>query len=109
VAVRGEGRTGVAAYGLADAEHRVEKEIRTLWPDAVVRIREVRRSGDENRIADEFDVRYRVEGSVEIDAPSSEEARRGAFRAARELLAGSRYWRVAWEEVRIGSVDAEPG
>ena len=38
MAVRGAGRVELAAYGLADAEHQVEKELRALWPDAVVEL-----------------------------------------------------------------------
>jgi hypothetical protein len=88
----------VAAYGIADAEHQVEKELRRLWPEARVRVQDVHRTGPEGRIAEVFAVGYRLEGRVEVDAADADGARREAFRRARAKLEGSRYWSTAWDE-----------
>jgi len=105
VRVRGGGRTEVAAYGVADAEHQVEKEILRLWPDARVRVLEVRRSGAAaERIAEEFVVEYRLEGVLEVDAPDEAAARAEVFRTGRDRLQGSRYWRIAWEAAEVRGV-----
>lgn len=96
VAVRGEGRVELAAYGMADAEHRVEKELAELWPEAAAEVTEVARTGT-GRIVEEFAAGYRLRGSVKVAAASVDEARRAALRALRERFAGSRFERVAWE------------
>lgn len=87
----------VAAYGLADAEHLVEKEIARLWPQARTRITAVERTGEGEQIAEEFLISYRLVGAVVVEAPSREEARRAAFRQARQRFADTRYWKTAWE------------
>src|SRR5690606_25145945 len=56
VPLRGTGRVEVAAYGVADAEHLVQTELERLWPGARVRVPEVRRTGEEPRIVEEFEV-----------------------------------------------------
>lgn len=98
VRVRGRGRTRVPAYGIADAEHLVVKELTRLWPGAAVRIEGISRP-DAPRIVEEFAVTYRVEGEVEVFAPRPEEAPQAAFRRLRGLLAGSRYHRTEWESL----------
>ena len=95
--MRGSARVELAAYGVADAEHQVEKELRELWPDARVDLLEVARTLPEPRIVEEFAVRYRIRGTVAVDAESDEDARRAAVRALRERFAGTRHERVAWE------------
>lgn len=102
VRVRGEGRVVVAGYGVADAEHRVEKELGRLWPGARVSIRDVARSDDRERIVEEFEVGFRLEGEVQAEAESAERAVREAFREARTRLEGSRYWKTSWESVEAG-------
>ena len=97
VPLRGTGRVEVAAYGVADAEHLVQKELERLWPGARVRVLEVRRAGEEPLIVEEFEVSYRIDVAVEVEAPSSEAAPREAFRLARGRLAGSRYARTSFE------------
>ena len=99
VVVRGTGRVELPAYGLADAEHQVEKEIRALWPDATVDVLDVARADEASRIVEEFRVRYRVRAVVPADADTPAEARKTALRVLRERFAGSRYERVAWEVV----------
>ena len=96
VRVRGTGRVEVAGYGMADAEHRVEKELRELWPEARVEVAEVSRTGT-GRIVEEFAVRYAVRGEVEAEGATEEEARRAALRGLRTRFTGSRYTQVAWE------------
>jgi hypothetical protein len=96
VSVRGVGRISAAAYGVADAEHLVEKEIARAWPAARVEVLEVGR-GSVGRIVEEFTVAYRVSGDIRVSAESTNQARRAAFRRARELLADSRYARTEWE------------
>ncbi len=97
VAVKGGGRVELPAYGLADAEHQVEKEIRAVWPEAVVDVLDVARTEDGGRIVEEFAVRYRVRGAVSVDAPNPDEARRAALRHLRERFAGTRHARIAWD------------
>lgn len=97
VRVRGRGRVRIAAYGVADAEHLVEKELTRLWPAASVRIERISRAGDP-RIVEEFDVAYLLEGEQEVEAPTPAEAPASAFRHLRALLAGSRYGKTEWEE-----------
>ncbi len=97
--VRGTGRVEVAAYGLADAEHRVGKELGRLWPEAQVEVLEVGRTADEPRIVEDLSVSYRLEAEVEVDAPTRKQAPGEAFRLARGLLRGSRYARTAFERV----------
>ena len=98
VRIRGRGRVQIPAYGVADAEHLVEKELRRLWPQAQVRVGNISRAGDQ-RIVEEFAVGYLVEGALEVYAPKAEEAPGAAFRQARGMLAGGRYRRTEWEEV----------
>ena len=97
VRVRGRGRVEVAAYGLGDAEHLAEKEICRLWPEATVEVLEVSHAPGATRIVEEFFLAYRVDATVEVEADSESDARRTAFRAARERLAESRYRHTSWE------------
>jgi hypothetical protein len=97
IALRGAGRVELAAYGLADAEHQVEKELRALLPDAAVDVLDVARADERSRIVEEFRVRYRVRAAVPVDADSADDARKAALRLLRERFAGSRFERIAWE------------
>jgi len=97
VALKGSGRVELAAYGVADAEHQVEKEVRAAWPDARVEVLEVSRAGAQGRIVEEFAVRYRVRGTVTVEAEDAREARRAALRELRGRLAGTRHARIAWD------------
>lgn len=99
VRIRGRGRVTVAAYGIADAEAQVEKELTRLWPEAVVRVDEISREGP-SRIVEEFEVRYTVEGVAEVQVRQPGEAAAAAFRRLRERFEPSRYAGTAWEEVR---------
>ncbi|HEX6038272.1 MAG TPA: hypothetical protein VFZ20_09545 [Longimicrobium sp.] len=96
VPLGGMGRVELPAYGLADAEHQVEKEIRALWPDARVDVTDVSRVDEQGRIVEEFRVSYRIRTMVEVEAESLVAAGRAALRLLRERFAGSRYERVAW-------------
>ena len=98
VAVKGGGRAELAAYGIADAEHQAEKEIRAAWPGARVDIVEVARTSPGERIVEEFAIRYRVSGVVVVDpAESADAARRIALRRLRERFDGTRFGRVVWD------------
>jgi uncharacterized OsmC-like protein len=88
------------AYGLADAEHQVEKELRALWPDAAaVDVTDVARMDEASRIVEEFRVRYRVRGTVPVAADTDEDARKAALRMMRDRFVGSRFERITWEVV----------
>lgn len=100
MAVRGSGRVELAAYGLADAEHQVEKEIRDLWPDAAaVDVTDVARMDEASRIVEEFRVRYRVRGTVPVTADTEPDAHKAALRTMRDRFIGSRFERITWEVV----------
>ena len=103
VRLRGRGKVEVAAYGIADAEHLVEKELRRLWPDARVTVARIDRSGAP-RIVEEFAVRYLLEGTLEVEADSAAEAPAVGFRRMREVVAQSRYRRAEWEAVDASAV-----
>ena len=97
MAARGTGRVDLAAYGLTDAEHQVEKEIRAVWPEAVVEVTGVERLDEVSRIVEEFRVSYRVRGVVAVDAEGADAARKAALRLLRDRFAGSRFARITWE------------
>ncbi|HEX2208736.1 MAG TPA: hypothetical protein VHG93_13745 [Longimicrobium sp.] len=100
VSVRGSGHVELAAYGLADAEHQVEKEIRALWPDAAgIDVLDVARMDEASRIVEEFRVRYRVRGLVRVVADTEADARRAALRMMRDRFLRTRFERVTWEVV----------
>lgn len=98
VRVRGRGRATVAAYGFADAEHLVQKEIGRAWPEARVAVTAVTRVG-ENRIVEELAVDYVIAAEVLVEADSTETATGAAFRRARHLLSDTRYRMTAWERL----------
>jgi len=97
VVVKGGGRVELAAYGLADAEHQVEKEILAAWPEARISVTDVSRVDPEQRIVEEFAIRYRVSGSVTVSAESDTEARRLALRGLRDRFEGTRFARIVWD------------
>ena len=87
----------MAAYGIADAEHLVEKELALLWPEATVVIGGISRIGPA-RIVEEFRIGYRIRGTVEVEADTPAEAVPAAFRALQQRTSGSRFERTVWEE-----------
>jgi hypothetical protein len=97
VALRATGRAEVPAYGLADAEHQVEKEVRDAWPGATVEVLDVSRTGGTGRIVEEFAVRFRAQGTVPVEADSEEDARRAALRHLRAAFADTRYHRLDFQ------------
>jgi len=97
VAVKGGGRAELAAYGIADAENQAEKELRAAWPGSRVDVVEVAKTGGAPRIVEEFAVRYRVSGTMTVEAESADEARRAALRALRERFHETRFSRVVWD------------
>lgn len=97
VTLAGGARVRLAAYGLADAERQVEKEVRAAWPEAEVDVVEVARTEGAGRIVEEFAVRYRLKGSVTVEAADAAEARRSALRMLHERFEGTRHARIAWD------------
>jgi hypothetical protein len=99
VAVRGTGRVELPAYGLADAEHQVEKELRALWPEAAVDVTDVSRTDPAARIVEEFRVSYRVRGTVLAPGDTEAEARKTVLRVLRDRFTGSRFERITWDAI----------
>ncbi|CAN5868769.1 hypothetical protein BH20GEM3_BH20GEM3_05850 [soil metagenome] len=102
VRLRGAGRVELPAYGVADAEHQIEKEITHAWPDARVDVTEIGRAMHSGRIVEEFTVGYRVQGTLQVAATSATEARTLALRELRRRFAPTRFGRVTWEQVEVG-------
>ncbi len=100
IGVEGRGTVVVPAFGLADAEHRVEKEIRKRLPDSRVSVHTVERPPDTSRIVEEFSVTYSLRVRLPVEAADDDAAVPTAFRAVRDALAGTRYERTRWEQVR---------
>lgn len=99
IRIRGTGRVEVAAHGMADAEHLLEREIRALWPEARLVVTDVSRAPGVERIVEDLTLSYRLEATVEAEGEEPRAARRAAFRIARERLGASRYRRTTWEAV----------
>jgi hypothetical protein len=97
VEVMGSGRVLLPAYGLADAERQVEKELQVLWPEARVRVSEVARASATAAIVEEFAVSYHLRGTVRADSEDAAESRRQALRELRARFEASRFSRVRWE------------
>lgn len=85
----------LAAYGMSDAEHRVEKELAGLWPGSRVEVLEVARAGPAGRIVEEFAVTCRVTG--EVAAEAVEDPLAAAIRSLRQRFRGTRFERVTLE------------
>ena len=101
VRAEGRGRAELPAYGLADAEHQVEKEIVRALPAARVEVAEVQRTEAAGRIVEEFRVGYRVRVDVAVDADSADGARREALRRLRAALEGTRHRRIQWVKTDV--------
>jgi hypothetical protein len=99
VEVNGSGHVTLPAYGVADAEHQVEKEMRAAWPGARVNVLEVARLSPEPRIVEEFAVLYRVRGTVAVEVERLEDGRRAALRLLNERMASTRFARITWDPV----------
>ncbi|CAN5725439.1 hypothetical protein BH23GEM8_BH23GEM8_22180 [soil metagenome] len=100
VEIEGRGTVVLPAFGLADAEHRVEKEIVKRLPEARVSIHSVERPPDSSRIVEELSVTYSLRLRLPVEAADDAEAVPTAFRAVRDALIGTRYERTRWEQVR---------
>lgn len=97
VKLAGGARVTLAAYGVADAERQVEKEVIAAWPAASVDVLDIARTESAGRIVEEFAVRYRVRVTVTVEAASAVDARRAALRMLRERFQGTRHDRIAWD------------
>jgi hypothetical protein len=100
IGVEGRGTVVLPAFGLADAEHRVEKEIQKRLPGSTVSIHTVERPAGSSRIVEEFSVTYSLRVRLPVNAMDSDAALPAAFRAVRDALIGTRYERTRWEQVR---------
>lgn len=96
ITLTGEGRLEIPGYGIADAEDRLEKDVRALFPDALFRILQTRRTDPEPKIVETFEVEYRVVVAIEVDPDEPEKMRRKAFAKAREAVLGSRIEQIGW-------------
>lgn len=103
--VSGEGTAEIPAYGSADAEARLEKELSRALPSAVLRILTLRRVDPDPRIVEAFAVDYRLTADVWVEEEDLESARRAAFVAARRALEGTRFARIAWRKVELNPGD----
>ena len=103
VRLLGRGRVQLAAYGVADAEHQVEKEIAAAWPEAQVGIAEIGRAAHAGRIVEEFAVAYQIRGTLDVESSSPEEARSRALRTVRERFNQTRFRHVAWDQVEVSA------
>jgi Lon protease-like protein len=90
VTVHGTGRVVLPAYGLADAEYQVEKELEEAWPGCRAEVLDVARTDDRPRIVEEFAVRYRVRGTV---------PQKDGLRSLRERFSGTRFAGVSLDVI----------
>lgn len=98
VRVSGRGAVELPGYGVADAEHRLEKELAAALPTATLRIEEIRRRDPAPRIVEEYEIRFRLTATFEVEETDEEKRVRAAFAAGREALRGTRFEKVAWEK-----------
>jgi hypothetical protein len=99
--LHGTGSVEIPAFGVADAEARLEKELHRAAPDAIIRIDEIRRAENTPRIVETFAVTFRLVLAIQLDIDDAGSAERAAFAAVRARLRGTRFARVAWEKVVI--------
>lgn len=98
--LRGTGRVEVPAYGIADAEAQVEKELRRVLPGVRIEIPDVARLDAGERIVETFLVAYRVHVETKQEALNEAGALRQALHATRGATAGTRFHRITWETAR---------
>ena len=91
----------IAAYGSADAEARVEKELLRALPSARIDVRAIRRTDEETRIVESFQIDYLLRTEALSEGEDEESARRAAFAAARSALQGTRFQRISWERADL--------
>jgi hypothetical protein len=97
----GDARAEIAAVGPGDAEHQIEKLVRASCPECGVQVIEIRRQRPDPRIADEYEVAYRIRFAGEIEAESASVARRGVLRSARQRFADTIAWAAVWSEPKL--------
>ena len=102
--IRGRGSARIAAFGATDAENTLHKELDRAYPGARLEIRQMRYPEGPARVVEEFDIEFKLEVEVGVEAEDEASARRAAFSAARRALQGTRFARVAFDkEVRLVS------
>ncbi len=97
----GSGVASIEAFGSADAEARLEKEVARALPGASLLIRALRRTEETPRIVEGFDAEYLLRVRIDMEGNDEEGARRAAFASARQALSGTRFARVAWERAEL--------
>ena len=100
VRITGRGAVELPGYGVADAEHQLEKELAAALPTAKLRVDQIRRLDAAPRIVEEFQIRFTLTATVEVDlAEDGDDKRaRAAFAAGRAALEGTRFGKIAWEK-----------
>lgn len=99
--LKGSGTAEIAAYGAADAEATVQKELRRALPGATVDVRGIRRLDEEPRIVEEFLIEYLVMFQLEVTGEDETSARRSAFTRVRAGLKSTRYEKVSWQSAEL--------
>lgn len=96
VRVHGRGAVEIPGYGLADAEHRLEKELKSLLPGGTVQVQQIRRTDPEPRIVESYLISFSVVTDLEVEPSDEGKVERAAYAAARERVRSSRFERVEW-------------
>lgn len=94
--VHGRGSVEIPGYGVADAEHRMEKELSSLLPGAIVHVQQIRRTDPQPRIVEAYLIDYGVVVELEVEPNEEGKTDRAAYAAARERVRGSRFERMEW-------------
>lgn len=100
IRLQGSGHARIAAYGFADAEARLEKEARHAHPGARLVIAAIRQTEGAGKIVGDFEAEYQLHLTLEFETAGAgeEELRRSAFRTARELMIGTRFELISWDQ-----------
>jgi hypothetical protein len=98
--LRGSGVARVTAAGIADAEHRLEKVAERRAPGCQLTVMAVSREAS-GALTEEYRIGYRLRLECDAGGESIEDARRAAFRGARERFAGTELWMTAWERADL--------
>lgn len=96
VRVHGRGAVEIPGYGLADAEHRLEKELKTILSGGIVQVQQIRRTDPEPRIVESYLISFSVVIELEVEPVEEGKVERAAYGAARERVRSSRFERVEW-------------
>ena len=98
--LRGSGSVEIAAYGVADAEDQVTKELSRALPGAKIELPSIHREGP-RRIVESFTIGYQVRIEIPTEAEDRDSARRKAMSTARDALRDTRFARIAWDRADL--------